>query len=106
MEKKEFESIDLKHKFNIDYLEGELCLFSIEKCDFSNIKSFIFLLKELVEFLQEKKIKYINQIVNTEDKVYFKKSNIIEIGNDCHKIITPIEHFMTEMVSVLDIKIL
>ena len=59
-----FDSIDNKHQIEIKIeLIGEYAWFNINKLDYENCKTFLILLKRVIEYLSSKNVKIIKQYV-------------------------------------------
>jgi hypothetical protein len=99
-----FNSIDVKHQIEIkiDYI-GECAWFNINKLDYESCKTFLIVLKEVMEFLNSNNIKIIKQYVYEEDLNFFEKSSHSDIGNRKFIISTDIIHFLSELVNALGI---
>lgn len=99
-----FNSIDIKHQIeiNIDFT-GEFAWFNINKLDYESCKTFLIVLKEVMEFLNSNNIKIIKQYVYEEDLKFFEKSSHLDIGNGKFIITTDIIHFLSELVNALGI---
>lgn len=67
-----FESIDKKHKIEISIID-DVGWFCIIKLDYENCKTFLILLKQVMEYLNFKNIKCIRQYIYEEDLKYFEK---------------------------------
>lgn len=99
-----FDSIDNKHQIEIKIeLIGEYAWFNINKLDYENCKTFLILLKRVIEYLSSKNVKIIKQYVYEEDLKYFEKSSHLDIGNGQFIISTEIIHFLSELIYALGI---
>jgi hypothetical protein len=117
MEDKIFISLDNLHKITIK-IESlsespdsrrncNFCWFNIDTFNPKNCKTFIMLIKEVIDFISSKNIINIKQYVYSDDCSYFKKSqisNYMEDNNSIFIIDTKIEDFIEEIVNVFDIK--
>jgi len=114
-----FESLDKLHKIiiNIDSFSNlpEYCWFNIEIFNETNCKTFLILIKDVIDYINKKNIKYIKQYIYLEDSLYFKNSEIIKyeekiklhnLAQDIFIVTTKIEYFIQELINVLGIKIL
>ena len=107
---KEFYSIDKKHSISINILfsnlEDNISFFEILSFDFLNYKTFLFLFKDVVEFLSKNNVKYIKQYILKSDINNFKTSEIININNDTNIVLitTSIENFSNETYNALGLK--
>ena len=101
---KDFTSIDGLHKITVFPLTMESVLLEIHFIDFENIKTFVFLLKEVVEYLHKNKLfKVLQQIVKTDFQL-FRFSKIIEDEKeDVMLIETPLDKFIPEIFNVFGI---
>jgi len=97
-----FDSIDLKHQIEISVLE-EISWFNINKIDYENFKTFLLLLKDVMNYLSHKKIKYIKQYINKEDLIFFTTSSYTESFDNTYIISTKIEFFIQEITLALGI---
>ena len=97
-----FESIDKKHQIEIKLID-DISWFNIIKLDYENCKTFLILLKRVMEYLNLKNIKFIKQYIYKEDLKYFEKSSYLDIGNNQYVISTNIIHFLSELMNVLGI---
>lgn len=101
---KDFISIDGLHKITVFPLTMESVLLEIHFIDFENIKTFVFLLKEVVEYLYKNKYcKILQQIMKNEFEL-FRFSKIIEDEKeDVMSIETPLDKFIPEIFNVFGI---
>jgi hypothetical protein len=99
---KTFESIDKKHQIEISIIDN-IGWFCICKLDYENCKTFLILLKQVMEYLNLKNIKYIKQYIYEEDLKYFEKSSHLDIGNGQYVVSTEIIYFLSELTNVLGI---
>lgn len=97
-----FESIDKKHQIDIKLID-DIAWFNIIKLDYENYKTFLILLKQVMEYLNSNNIKFIKQYIYEEDLKYFKKSSYLDIGNNQYIISTDIIHFLSELMNVLGV---
>ena len=107
MEDKLFISLDKLHKITIKIGNCNFCWFNIDSFNPKNCKTFIMLIKEVIDFISSKNIKNIKQYVYSDDCSYFKNSQInkyIEDDKNIFIIDTKIEDFIEEIVNVFDIK--
>ena len=98
-----FNSIDKKHQIEINLLD-DIAWFNINKLDYENCKTFLILLKSVMEHLTSNNVKFIKQHIYEGDLEYFKKSSYLDIGNSQYVISTDIIHFLSELMNVLGIK--
>jgi hypothetical protein len=104
MKNQKFISIDKFHEINTSIIDN-FCYFSIEKLIIENYKSFLLLLKDILMYLNDHKIKFIKQQILVIDLPYFKKSIKNETCNQNDVwITTNIEDFMEEICDALNIK--
>ncbi len=97
------ESLDLKHSIQITIIR-ENAFFQIIKFNHDFQKTFVMLLKDVIEKFTSNNIKYVKQNIIDEDKSYFKNSDINELEDGNFIVSTPIISFIDEMISVLGIK--
>ena len=97
-----FNSMDLKHQVEISILE-EISWFKINKIDYENCKTFLLLLRDIMKYLSDKKIKYIKQYVNVNDLEFFTKSSSTELSDSTYVVSTCIEDFIPEITYALGI---
>ncbi len=97
------ESLDLKHSIQITIIR-ENAFFQIIKFNPDFQKTFVMLLKDVIEKFTSNNIKYVKQNIIDEDKSYFKNSDINELEDGNFIVSTPIISFIDEMISVLGIK--
>ena len=101
---KKFISIDKFHEINTSIIDN-FCYFSIEKLICENYKTFLLLLKDILLYLNNHKVKFIKQEILIIDLPYFKKSTRNETCNKTNVLITTnIEDFMEEICDALNIK--
>jgi hypothetical protein len=101
---KKFISIDNFHEINTSIIDN-FCYFSIEKLIGENYKTFLLLLKDILLYLNNHKVKFIKQEILIIDLPYFKKSTRNETCNQTNVwITTDIEDFMEEICDALNIK--
>jgi hypothetical protein len=98
---KKFVSIDNKHSFTILIIE-DTAYFSIDIIDQSQYKTFLFLLKNGIEYMCDNNIKYVKQNIMDSDANLFKKSTIIH-QYDCIVVKTHINDFIEEICDALGI---
>jgi hypothetical protein len=98
-----FESIDKNHQIEINLID-DIAWFNIIKLDYENCKTFLILLKRVIEYLNLKNVKFIKQYINEEDLKYFEKSSYLEIDNDQYVISTEIIYFLSELTNALGIQ--
>ncbi len=109
-----FRSYDNLHKITVNIHLNEYCWFNIDIFDNNNCKTFLILIKEVVDFINEKNIKNIKQYIYSDDVKYFKNSFIEKHidyntntninNNDIYIVQSKIENFIDELVTVLEIK--
>lgn len=100
--KKIFNSLDKKHQIEITIID-DIAWFNINKLDYEHCKTFLILMKDVIEFFNLNDIKYIKQYIYEEDLVFFKKSSFIDIGNKQYVVSTEIINFLFELTNVLGI---
>ncbi len=98
-----FESIDKKHQIEINLVD-DIAWFNIIKLDYENCKTFLILLKRVMEYLNLKNIKFLKQYIYEEDLKYFEKSSCLDIGNGQYVISTDIIYFLSELMNVLGVR--
>ena len=98
-----FNSIDNKHEINIKIID-DVSWFNIIKLDFENIKTFLLLLKQVIEFLNLKNVKFVKQYIYQEDLDYFKNSDCCELNDNQYIITTKLIYFVEELTNVLGIQ--
>jgi hypothetical protein len=98
-----FNSIDNKHEINIKIID-DVSWFNIIKLDFENIKTFLLLLKQVIEYLNLKNIQFIKQYIYQEDLYYFKNSDCSELNDNQYVITTKLIYFVEELTNVLGIQ--
>ncbi len=98
-----FKSIDKKHEIEISII-GEISWLNINKFDSDNIKTFLILLKDVINYMNHNKIKYIKQYIYKEDLEYIEKSSYIEYDSDKFVITTNLVDFTHEIGNLLGIK--
>jgi len=98
-----FNSIDSKHQIKISIIDN-IAWFNINKLDYSSCKTFLLLLKDVMEFISVNNIEYIKQYILMKDLEYFKNSSFVEIDNGQCVVSTNIIHFLSEITNVLGIK--
>lgn len=98
-----FISIDKKHQIDISIID-DVSWFNIDLYDNSDTKTFVLLLKDVLSYLSSNNIKYIKQIIYSEDLKYFTKSSFVQISDNEYTISTNIVDFLSEITSVLGIK--
>ena len=106
-----FKSYDDLHKITIK-IDNNTCWFNIDTFNNKNCKTFLMLIKEVIDFINIKNIKHINQYIYSNDCQYFKNSTISKYINsneiidnsEIFIISTQINHFVEEMINVLGIK--
>lgn len=105
--KKIFNSLDLKHQIEISIIDN-IAWFNIIKLDYEFCKTFLILLKSVIEFFCENNVKYIKQYLNKEDLEFLNKStsSYVEVDSEysifCVSI--KLEDFINQMVNLLGIK--
>jgi len=106
MNNTKFTSIDKYHEINILIIDN-FCYFSIDKITLEYYKSFLLLLKDILFYLNNHKIKFIKQQILLSELPYFKKTiSTVNIDTNIVCITTLIEDFMEEICDALNIKYL
>ena len=100
---KVFESPDKKHKITTSII-GEISWFSIDCVDFEYYKTFLLLIKSVLEYFEKNNVKIIKQTICEEDLEYFKKSSYVESGLSEYTVSTNIIDFISEMINVLGLR--
>ncbi len=98
-----FNSIDFKHQIEISIIDN-ISWFSIKKINYESYKTFLLLLKEMMEYLGANNIVYVRHYVYEEDLEYLKNSSYVEINESQYVVTTNITHFLSEIISVLGIQ--
>ena len=101
--KKNFLSYDESHLIIIKKEKDEFW-FSIEKIDYEKYKTFLLLLKDVIEYLNDNNVKIINQYVYKNDIEFFQNSNKFEINDNIYKISTNIDNFVSSIYNALGLK--
>ena len=102
---KYFDSLDGSSKIEISIID-DITWFKIIKLDYENYKIFLYLLKDVIKYLNENNIKYIKQYVEKDSIQYFETSNYLEIEDDIFIVTTEISNFLNEIIKVLGINFL
>ncbi len=102
-EEKIMESLDLKHKIKVS-VRGNTGWFEIIEFNYEYQKTFVILLKDVIEYYRMSNIELIKQYVTDDDKQYFHNSNIVKIEDNIYEVTTQINKFIDDMVLVLGIK--
>ena len=98
-----FDSLDQKHQIEISLIDN-IAWFNINKIEYQSCKTFMYLLKDVIEFLSIKNISYIKQHILYGDLELFKSSTNIQINDNEYIISTPIANFPNEIIDVLGIQ--
>jgi hypothetical protein len=98
-----FKSLDNNHEIEISIIE-EISWFNIIKFDLNHIKTFLILLKDVIIYMNQNKIKYVKQYIYKEDLEHIKKSSYIEYDSDKFVITTDLIDFIHEITNLLGIK--
>jgi hypothetical protein len=98
----QFASIDNNHCIEISIIE-DTCYFNIVRLIPEFYKTFLILLKKVIEYMSNNKIKYIKQYIVEEDKELFKKSIFLE-KNNILVVKTDIENFIEEICDAIGIQ--
>jgi hypothetical protein len=101
-----FRSYDNLHKINLTIENEDNCWFNIDSFNTNNCKTFLILIKEVIEFINNKNIKNIKQYIHTEDCNYFKNSIINKYDDKIFIVKTEIKYFVEELIRVLEIKLI
>lgn len=101
-EDKIMESLDLKHKIKVS-VRDDIGWFEIIEFNFEYQKTFIILLKDVIEHFKINNVQLIKQYVVKDDKDYFINSNIIKIDDNIYEVSSQINKFIDDMISVLGI---
>jgi hypothetical protein len=100
-----FTSIDNFHIIGITLCD-DIAYFKIILFEFENVKTFLLLFKECIEYLNNNNIKIIKQEIVNEDIELFKNSKIINKTSEEHTMIeTNFINFIDEIYNVLNINI-
>ena len=95
-----FLSYDQNNEIEIDIIDG-IAWFNINKFDPPSYKTFLFVLKEVMEYLNDNKVIYIKQYIKKDVLEYFTNSTYIDVIDDTIVITTSIENFVNEISNVL-----
>ncbi len=99
---KVFDSLDNQHQISIVIID-EISWFEIKLFNPDRQKTFVLLLKEVIDYYRGKNVQFIKQYVNEDDVTYFKNSTKQLIDDNVYIVTTPIVSFIDDMVSVLGI---
>lgn len=99
---KTFNSIDYTHTIKIDILDDIAWFYPEIKYD--NCKTFLLLIKDVIQFLNINNIKYIQQYICGEDLKYLINSTWIQLNDDVYLCSTKLEHFLSELINLTGIK--
>lgn len=99
---KVFQSLDLKHEINTTIID-DILWFNINKLTNEHPKTFILLLKDVIDYMRENKIKYVKQYIMTKETDFFKNSSIMNLNNGVSIVSTEITKFIDEIVFALGI---
>ncbi len=105
MEEKIFLSLDNQHEIGTRIID-DISWFQILKFSQEKPKTFILLIKEVVDYFRGKNILYIKQMISKDDISYFKNSSINELDESTYIITTPISKFIDDIVCALGIRLL
>ena len=94
---KKFISLDENHEINIS-IKDETAWFNIIKLKQENYKTFVYLFKEVIEFLKNEKVKIINQFIDEESVKFCKLSEINKINSNLYEIKTNLSDFIDEVI--------
>lgn len=98
-----FNSLDNKHQIDIKIID-DIAWFNINKLDCDQCKTFLLLVKDILNYLNKNNVNTIKQYIYAEDIEYFKKSSCVDIGNNEYIVSTNIIHFLSELTNALNIK--
>ena len=98
-----FESLDGTNQIEVSIIDN-IGWFNINKLDPINYKTFLYLLKDVIEFYNQNKVLYIKQYINKDSIEFFKNSTYIEIDENTVTINTPIIYFIKDIVDALGIQ--
>lgn len=98
-----FYSIDNKHQVEIKIID-DVSWFNINKLENESYKTFLLLVKNIIEYLSQNNVKYIKQYVYSNDLINFKKSSHIELNDELYIISTNIIDFFSELIDALGIQ--
>ena len=102
MHKSKISSFDNNHEIEITIID-DIGWFNINKLDYENIKTFLYLVKKIMNIYNNNKVKYIKQYINEESKSLFKNSSIFEVDENTYIVNTPIEMFIEELIYAIGI---
>ena len=97
-----FTSIDKKHSIGIKIL-GDVAEFEIIQIQYENYKTFLLLLKTIIEHFANNNIKFIKQRITEDDLPLFHYStlDVWYKEDEIALITTPIEYFAEEIYNAL-----
>jgi hypothetical protein len=98
-----FTSLDILHQINTKIID-DICWFEIIKFDFDNQKTFLLLIKDIIDYFKINNIKFIKQYVINEDVEYFKNSSFVILNDNYSVVSTPINYFIDDFINALGIK--
>lgn len=98
-----FESLDKNHLITTS-ISKKLGWFKIEKINAENFKTFVFLLKDIVEYYHKNNVEIIKQFTDIESIKYCKFSKIINLDDEIYEIETELKFFMEEIINLLNIQ--
>lgn len=105
-----FKSLDNIHEITIlidknnQDNKNKECWFNIDKFDESNCKTFLLLIKEVIEYISKNEIIIIKHYMNEEDTKYLKNSDIVKYMDDIYIVKTQINVFVDEIIRLFNIK--
>ena len=95
---KKFVSLDENHEIEISIFNDNTGWFEIIKLKQEECKTFVYLFREVLDFLRDNKISSIKQFVDEESVKFCKLSEINKINNNLYEIKTEISNFIDEII--------
>ena len=102
-EERFFDSIDKKHQIRMIIID-DVAWFSIEKLEYEFYKTFLLMLKDIMEWMCSHNVKFVKQQICETDLGGFKMSSSVALGDGTFVISTPIIHFISELADALGIQ--
>lgn len=99
---KTFISIDHSHTIKIDILDNIAWFYPQIKYD--NCKTFLILIKDVMQYLSINNIKYIKQYICEDDLECLKNSTWIQLDEHIYMCSTKLEDFVSELINLTGIK--
>jgi hypothetical protein len=102
---KKFESIDGLSEISISIID-DIAWFNIDKFDALSVKTFFYLLKDVIEYFKENNISFVKQYIDKNELNLFKNSSFIEIDDNIVIISTSLIDFPKEIALALGVELL